>query len=116
MGLVAVGSTPPIPVLLQRSLTYSDSARVSQTIIHSALNKDLNEKLPDPSTIYQGGPMPVLKLEKDDEHREFEFKFYYLKSLTTRERFLLMQKKSDEMKKILRTRGYRKSFEIIKRS
>ena len=28
---------------------HSDSARFSQTIIHSALYEDLNEKLPDPS-------------------------------------------------------------------
>lgn len=60
--------------------------------------------------------MAVLKIEKDDENREIEFELSYLKSLTTRERFMLMQKKSDEMKKILRTRGYRKSPEIIKRS
>jgi hypothetical protein len=60
--------------------------------------------------------MPVLKLEKDDEKREIEFELCYLKSLTTRERFLLMQKKSEEMKKMLRKRGYRKSSEIVKRS
>jgi hypothetical protein len=60
--------------------------------------------------------MPVLKLENDDENREIEFELSYLKSLTTRERFILMQKKSDEMRKMLRTRGYRKSPEIIKRS
>ena len=59
--------------------------------------------------------MPILKLEKDDENREIEFELYYLKSLTTKERFLIQQKKSDEMKKMLRTRGYRKSPEIIKR-
>ena len=60
--------------------------------------------------------MPVLKLEKDDEKREIEFELCYLKSLTTKERFLLMQKKSEEMKKMLRKRGYRKSPEIVKRS
>jgi hypothetical protein len=60
--------------------------------------------------------MPVLKLEKDDENREIEFELCYLKSLTKKERFLIMQKKSDEMKKMLRTRGYRKSTEIVKRS
>jgi hypothetical protein len=60
--------------------------------------------------------MPVLKLEKDDENREIEFELCYLKSLTTNERFLIMQKKSDEMKKMLRKRGYRKPTEIIKRS
>ena len=60
--------------------------------------------------------MAVLKLEKDDENREIEFELRYLKSLTTRERFLLMQKKSEEMKKMLRKRGHRKSAEIVKRS
>jgi hypothetical protein len=60
--------------------------------------------------------MPVLKIEKDDENREIEFELCYLKSLTTNERFLIMQKKSDEMKKMLRKRGYRKPTEIIKRS
>jgi hypothetical protein len=60
--------------------------------------------------------MPVLKLEKDDENREIEFELHYLKSLTTKERFLIMQNKSDEMKKMLRKRGYRKSTEIVKRT
>ena len=67
-------------------------------------------------SIRLGNLMPVLKLEKDDENREIEFELNYLKSLTIKERFLLMQKKSEEMKKMLRTRGYRKSPEIIKRS
>lgn len=60
--------------------------------------------------------MPVLKLEKDNENREIEFELVYLKSLTTKERFFMMQKKSDEMKKMLRKRGYRKSTEIVKRT
>jgi hypothetical protein len=60
--------------------------------------------------------MPVLILEKDDENREIEFELRYLKSLTTKERFFIMQKKSDEMKKMLRKRGYRKSTEIVKRT
>ena len=63
-----------------------------------------------------GGLMPVLKLEKDDENREIEFELCYLKSLNIKERFLIMQKKSDEIKKMLRKRGYRKPTEIVKRS
>lgn len=59
--------------------------------------------------------MAVLKIEKDDENREIEFELSYLKSLTTRERFMLMQKKSEEIKKMLRSSGYRKATEIIKR-
>jgi len=67
-------------------------------------------------SILRGDLMPVLKLEKDDENREIEFELHYLKSLTTKERFLIMQNKSDEMKKMLRKRGYRKSTEIVKRT
>ena len=67
-------------------------------------------------SILRGDLMPVLKLEKDDENREIEFELHYLKSLTTKERFLIMQNKSDEMKKMLRKRGYRKPTEIVKRS
>ena len=59
--------------------------------------------------------MPILKLKQHDEKKEIEFELRYLKSLTTKERFLLMQKKSEEMKTIMRKRGYRRSFEIIKR-
>ena len=59
--------------------------------------------------------MPVLKLEKDDENREIEFELCYLKSLNIKERFLIMQKKSDEIKKMLRKRGYRRPTEIVKR-
>ena len=65
---------------------------------------------------FTGGTMAVLKIEKDDENREIEFELPYRKSLTTRERFLLMQKKSDEMKKMLAKHGYRKSTKIAKRT
>lgn len=67
-------------------------------------------------TILRGDRMPVLKLERDDESREIEFELCYLKSLTIKERFLIMQNKSEEMKKMLRKRGYRKPTEIVKRS
>jgi hypothetical protein len=60
--------------------------------------------------------MAVLKIEKDDENREIEFELSYLKALTTRERFLLMLNKSDEIKKMLVKYGYRKSAEIVKRT
>ena len=39
-----------VPALLQQSLMHSDSARSSQTIIHPAHCKDLNEKLPECSS------------------------------------------------------------------
>ena len=60
--------------------------------------------------------MPILKLDYDDENKEIEFEIRYLKSLTTKERFLLMMRKSEEMKKLMRNRGHRRSFEIIKRA
>jgi len=60
--------------------------------------------------------MPILKLDYDDESREIEFELRYLKSLTIKERFLLMIRKSEEMKKLTRNRGHRKSSEIIKRT
>jgi len=60
--------------------------------------------------------MPILKLDHDDENSEIEFELRYLKSLTIKERFLLMIRKSEEMKKLTRNRGYRKSSEIIKRA
>ena len=60
--------------------------------------------------------MPVLKLDKDDETREIEFELHYLMSLTAKERFHMMHMKSEEMKKMLRERGYTKSFEIVKRA
>jgi hypothetical protein len=67
-------------------------------------------------SILGGAVMPVLKLKKDDENREIEFELCYLKSLTTKERFLIMQRKSHEIKKMLRKHGYRNSTEIVKRS
>ena len=60
--------------------------------------------------------MPILKLDHDDESREIEFELRYLKSLTIKERFLLMMRKSEEMKKLARYRGYGKSPEIVKRA
>jgi hypothetical protein len=60
--------------------------------------------------------MAILKLDNDDERSEIEFELRYLKSLTTKERFLLMMKKTEEMKKLARKRGHGKSPEIIKRA
>ena len=60
--------------------------------------------------------MPILKLDRDDESSEIEFELHYLKSLTTNERFLLMQKKSKEMQELMRDCGHRRSSEIIKRA
>ena len=60
--------------------------------------------------------MPVLKLDRDDEEKEIEFELEYLLSLTTQQRFDLMFQKSKEIAEILLRHGYRKPFEIIKRS
>ena len=60
--------------------------------------------------------MPILKLDRDDESSEIEFELHYLKSLTINERFLLMQRKSNEMKELMRNCGHGRSPEIIKRS
>ncbi len=60
--------------------------------------------------------MPILKLDRDDESSEIEFELRYLKSLTKNERFLLMLKKSKEMRELMRNCGHGKSPEIIKRA
>jgi len=60
--------------------------------------------------------MAILKLARDDPQREIEFELRYLRSLTTRQRFTLMLKKSAEIKNMLRSRGYRKPAEVVKRS
>ena len=59
--------------------------------------------------------MPILKLDDHDESREIEFELNYLKSLTIKERFTLMLKKSKGMKELMSNCGHRKSSEIIKR-
>jgi hypothetical protein len=60
--------------------------------------------------------MPVLKCKKYDENKEIDFEISFLKSLTTKERFYMMLKKSEEMKMMMRKHGYGKSSEIIKRT
>jgi hypothetical protein len=59
---------------------------------------------------------PVLKLTKHDEEREIEFELRFLLSLTTRQRFEMMFKKSEEMRELLEKSGHRKTFEVIKRT
>jgi len=57
----------------------------------------------------------ILKLAQHDPQRELEFEIDYLLSLTTQQRFEMMFKKSNEMKRILLRLGHRKPIEIIKR-
>ena len=61
-------------------------------------------------------PRSILKLSEDNEAKELEFELAYLCSLTFEERLTMMRKKSKEMLKQLVELGYRKPFEIVKRS
>ena len=46
--------------------------------------------------------MPILKLNKPDPDKEIEFELNYLKSLTTKQRFQMMFKKTEEIRKLLK--------------
>lgn len=59
--------------------------------------------------------MAILKLDKDDEEKEIEFELDYLTSLTTRQRFELMFRKTREMTRLLKRNERRKVTKIIKR-
>lgn len=59
---------------------------------------------------------PVLKLDSPDEEKELGFELAYQRTLTTQQRFELMFRKSREMAEALLRHGYRKPFEIVKRS
>jgi hypothetical protein len=58
----------------------------------------------------------ILKLSHHDEEKELEFELAYLRSLTFDERLDMMRRKSKDMLKQMVDLGYRKPFEIIKRS
>jgi len=58
----------------------------------------------------------VLKLDRHNGKEEIIFELKFQMSLTTRQRFEMMFKKTDEMKKLLEKSGHRKAFEIIKRT
>ena len=59
---------------------------------------------------------PILKLDKPDKEKEIDFELKYLASLSTKERFEMMLKKKEEIVSLLKKSGYRKPFEIIKRT
>ena len=61
-------------------------------------------------------PPSILKLCEDNELKELEFELEYLRSLSFEERMTMMREKSKEMLKQLVELGYRKPFEIVKRS
>lgn len=58
----------------------------------------------------------ILKLDRHNEKLEITFELKFQMSLTTRQRFEMMFKKTEEMKKLLKKSGYRKASEIIKRT
>ena len=58
----------------------------------------------------------VIKLDRHNENEEITFELKFQMSLTTRQRFEMMFKKTEEMKKLLEKSGHRKAFEIIKRT
>ena len=59
--------------------------------------------------------MPILKLREHDEEKELKFELDYLLSLTTAERFRMLEEASRFMMETLIRHGHRKPFEIIKR-
>jgi hypothetical protein len=58
----------------------------------------------------------ILKLIRHNEEKEIAFELKFLKSLSVKERFRLMFKKTQEMLKLLERSGHRRPFEIIKRT
>lgn len=58
----------------------------------------------------------VLKLDDHNEKKEILFELKYQLSLTIRQRFEMMFKKTKEIKRLLEKSGHRKPFEIIKRT
>jgi hypothetical protein len=59
--------------------------------------------------------MAVLKLKKHDENKEIDFELKYLRSLTTRQRFEMMFKRSRQVARLLKRNGRRKTTKVIKR-
>lgn len=57
----------------------------------------------------------ILKLKRDNPKKELQFEIDYQSSLTTKERFEMMFKRSNQLKEMLIKNGHRKPFEIIKR-
>lgn len=60
--------------------------------------------------------MAILKLKKHNENKEIEFELNYLGSLTVKQRFQMMFKKTREIRSLLKDYGYRKTPQIIKRA
>jgi hypothetical protein len=58
----------------------------------------------------------ILKLSRHNTKKEIEFELQFLKSLSVRQRFEMMLKKTKELTILLDKSGHRKPFEIIKRT
>jgi hypothetical protein len=58
--------------------------------------------------------MAILKLEKYNEKREIEFELDYLASLTTRQRFELMFRKTRETRSCLKKMNTEKLLKLLK--
>ena len=58
----------------------------------------------------------ILKLEEHDEKREIEFELEFLKSLTIKQRFEMLEEKNNFIKSFLYKNDDRKTITIIKRS
>ena len=59
---------------------------------------------------------PVLKLKRHNSKKEIEFELKYLRSLSVKERFRMMFRKTKEMLSLLESRGHGRPFKIIKRT
>jgi hypothetical protein len=57
----------------------------------------------------------ILKLSRDDSEMEMDFELKFLRSLSIKQRFELMLRKTREMTRLLEKNGHRRTFEIIKR-
>jgi hypothetical protein len=58
----------------------------------------------------------IWKLDEDDEDAELDLELAFQRSLTTQQRFEMMFQKSREIAEMLLRHGYRKPFEIVKRT
>ena len=59
--------------------------------------------------------MDVLKLKKHNQRKEIDFELKFLASLTTKQRFEMMRRKTEEILNLLKRHGHRKTSQIIKR-
>ncbi|MDD4893787.1 MAG: hypothetical protein PHW54_00535 [Candidatus Omnitrophica bacterium] len=58
----------------------------------------------------------ILKLNGHNEKKEIDFELKYLRSLSVKQRFILMVKKTGEIVALLEKHGHRRPFEVIKRA